>query len=115
MNPFNNRWLALFVIVGLLLVVAELVGTGERGGVLSQTAQSQPNGENGAKSAAAPVETIHEPPSVVEDASEDVPEEDQPQVVMNDDVDDSSDLSSVEDPGAEIAEEALPEDDSGDE
>jgi hypothetical protein len=106
MNPFNNRWVALFVVVGFLLVVAELVGTG---GVLSQTAQSH-------SAAGEPVEPPHAdvaaaPPTVIEDVPEDVPEEDMPQIVTDDDVDDT-DLSAVDNfPEPEMAEN----DGSGDE
>jgi hypothetical protein len=118
MNPFNNRWLALFVVVGFLLIVAELVGTGEHGGVLSQAAQSYSAGDGtGAEAVEAPPpETIPEPPIVIEEVPEDVPEEDMPQIVMEDDVEDGGDLSMVDDfPEPEMAADAPLEDGPGEE
>jgi len=87
MNPFNNRWIALFVVVGVLLMAAELVGTGENGGVLSRTAQSL----------ASRSETVPENSSS-EDSSErpliidEVPEEDLPQLVSADEAVDDDEV-----------------------
>ena len=70
MNPFNNRWLALFAIVGFLLVVAELIGSGEEGGVLAQAAGSK------ASSAGEPlpaVQAVPDAPIVAEPSEEDMP------------------------------------------
>lgn len=119
MNPFNNRWLALFVVVGFMLVVAELVGTGEHGGVLSQAARSYSAGDGagGGEAAEAPhPEAVAQPPTVIEDVPEDVPEEDMPQLVTEDDVEDGSDLSAVDDlPEPEMAAEAPVEEEPSDE
>jgi hypothetical protein len=86
MNPFNNRWVALFVALGLLLIVAELVGTGENGGALSRAASSYANeGETAEGWAEAPPsgEIADEPRVVIEE----VPEEDLPQSYSADEVD----------------------------
>jgi hypothetical protein len=111
-NPFNNRWLALLVVAGCLLLVAELVGTGEHGGVLSQAAQSHATGDGaGEETGEGPApEVIREPPSVIEE----VPEDDLPQSVPDDQLDDTSDLATIDDGvGADEADVDAPiEDDS---
>lgn len=116
MNPFNNRWLALFMIVGFLLVVAELVGTGDHGGLLSQAAKSHAAGEQagGADMEASPPRAI-ERPIVIDDVPPDVPEEDLPQIIAQDDVEDSSDLSAVDFPEPEMAADSPIEDEPGEE
>jgi hypothetical protein len=113
-NPFNNRWLALFVVVGFLLVVAELVGTGEHGGVLSQAAKSYSAGDEtgGVVAEAPPPEVVSEPPVVIEE----VPEEDLPQLVTEDEVDDTADFAAVDDlPESEMPTDAPAEEFSSDE
>lgn len=102
MNPFSNRWVAAICVLGILLVVAELVGTGDRGGVLSQmvrsdAAQDMPSSEES-------VEVYSPPPTVIEE----VPEDDLPQMVTEDDVVDDDFIGS--DDGIEIAID-LPADD----
>lgn len=72
MNPFTNRWSALLVVVGVLLIVSELVGTAENGGVLSQAAgTSSADGEQ-------------LPPGVVVVPPLETSPEDEPQTVMPD-------------------------------
>lgn len=98
MNPFNNKWLALLVVAGVLLVVSELAGSG---GILSRTAGTD---------VAANGEEL--PPGVVQVVEGDtvdggeVPVEDQPQIF----VPDSPEIDDAENDPGEEAEGAEPED-----
>jgi hypothetical protein len=68
MNPFNNRWLALLVVAGVLLVVTELVGSPGHEGVLArfgleQAAPAAPSPAPVASAAPAPpVVVVEEEP-----------------------------------------------------
>jgi hypothetical protein len=115
MNPFNNKWLALALVAGVLLIVSELVGTGEDAGVLSQAA-----GTNyAANGTGEPL-----PPGVVQavgpavDAAESNPD-DEPEVVLPDATVDAEDAAPEEIEEPQIEPDAMGEaqefDESGDE
>ncbi len=109
MNPFNNRWLALVVIVGLLFVVAELIGSGENGGVLAQAASSQ-SPDAGEEPPAADVQAVPDAPVAEEPAEEDMPE------VMGSESDDVVDAADGPADGADAGEpDQIDADATGDE
>lgn len=81
MNPFKNRWVAAICVLGVLLMVAELVGTGERSGVLSQMVR--PSAPQDMSSSEERIEVYTDTaPTVIDE----VPEDDLPQLVTEDDV-----------------------------
>lgn len=82
-NPFTNRWAALGLVVVILLLVAELVGTDDRDGVLAQVAGSA-GPDTGQLVAGEP--TVIEAPAEVAPPAEDLP-----QVIEEDDLVDGDD------------------------
>jgi hypothetical protein len=84
MNPLTNRWAALLVAAGVLLIVAELA---DQGGVLSQYAADAPE-------VAAPAKET----TAVEAAATNV--EDQPQEAFAEEAEDEDGLQLDEDPFA---------------
>lgn len=82
MNPLTNRWAAVFAVAGVLLLVSELVGTDEDGGVLSQAAGVYAAAPAGGEPA-PPAGVVQVVPAEVVDAEE-TPEEDLPQVIQED-------------------------------
>jgi hypothetical protein len=81
MNPFNNRWALLGIVAVFLIAVAELVGTDENAGVLSQAAGSYAGSGTDETPPPGAVEVIDA--SQAADAPETDPE-DEPQVIMPD-------------------------------
>lgn len=98
MNPFSNRWVLLFVVAGFLLLVTELVGTGEKGGVLSQLAGTKATAEESGPSTGEPIEVIGPTPAVedAEEEPEEVLEEDTPQIIAAEDLEDAGEFSPDE-------------------
>jgi hypothetical protein len=101
MNPLTNRWAAALMVAAVLLVVSELVGTDEQGGVLSQAAgTSLPDGV--VQGDAVPI--VVSPVT----GGDETPQEDMPQVIAADspDIVDASEPIEGSDGEPDVIEDA---------
>lgn len=76
MNPFNNKWLALVLVAGVLLVVSELVGSPGNEGVLARFGVAE-SADPSAQAAQSEPTVVADAPTVIEDEPADPSEEDE--------------------------------------
>lgn len=67
MSPFNNKWIALLLVAGILLVVTELVGTPGHEGVLARYGVASADTPAVVAATEAPAQPAQPAPVVVED------------------------------------------------
>jgi hypothetical protein len=105
MNPLTNRWAALIVVAVLLLGVSELVGTSDKGGILSQFAASRAAEETETPPAIAVADTG--PAPVVEESEPEVEEDEDGTGDVDVDVEDDP-FAAVDEPEPELVEDDEP-------